>query len=183
MNNNESRTSLQMSMVYRYRDLWRQYILWTRVYIINVACGYGVSPYLTQRMTQNSEDIAYEFRRYYEYENSKIFELLLNKQFFVSANLLNAAKAGDTELTEVVRTEWYHNVDEIADFFARVNPNWSKEEWQKILYEHLVMLENEGTCAFMTKYDADVKNYEVIENQSMVMADYMADGIIKQFNI
>ncbi len=183
MNNDESRTYLQMSLIYRFRDLWRQYILWTREFIINVACHFENSPFITLRMTQLALDFAYQFRQYYGYENARIFELLLKKQFLISVQIINAVKAGDTELSDVVRAEWYTNVDEIADFLSGINPHWSKEYWQQLIYEHLYMLEYEGTCEFMAKYNADLKNYEIIEDQSLIMGNYMAEGIIKQFFI
>ncbi|MHB1153982.1 MAG: hypothetical protein ACYCWE_20850 [Eubacteriales bacterium] len=181
MNNNESSTQIQTSLIYRFRELWRRYILYTREYIINVACGFETPPFITHRMTQNALDFFYEFRQYYEYEKSRIFELLLKKQFFISASLLNSANAGDTELTEIFKTEWYNNVDEIAGFLASVNPNWSKEAWQKILYDYLFLLEYEGTCEYMAKYNAELKSYETIQDQSFIIGNYMADGIINQF--
>ncbi len=183
MNNDESRTYIQMSLIYRFRDLWRQYILWTREFIINVACNFNNSPFITSRMNQLTLDFAYQFRYYYGYEKAKILELLLKKQFFISVQIINAVKAEDKELSDVVRTEWYKNVDEITDFLSGLNPHWSKEYWQQLLYEHLFMLEYEGTCEYMAKYNADLRNYETIENQSLILANYMAEGIIKQLYI
>jgi hypothetical protein len=166
-----------------FQRLWREYVLWTRIFIINIACNYHNLPYITQRIIENTKDFAVEFNLFYGYEKSKIFELLLNNHFYISVKFLNDVKAGDTESVVVDRMLWYKNADDLADFLSSINPNWSKTEWQNMLYDQLNALESESTCRFMTQFEANTLNIEEIENRSLIIANYMADGIIKQFNI
>ncbi len=140
-------------------------------------------PFITQRITQNTRDFALEFIEYYGYENSKILQLLLDKHFLISAKLVHDYSIGDTALIDANRILWYDNVDEIADFFASINPYWSKAEWQNLFYEHLPLLESEASCRFMSLYEADINNREEIENRSLFLANYMAEGIIQQFKL
>jgi hypothetical protein len=181
--NNIPRSKTQMILINFFRKLWREYVLWTRIFIINIACNFHNLPYITQRIIENTQDFAVEFNIFYGYEKSKIFELLLNNHFYISVKLLNDVKAGDTESVDIDRMLWYKNTDEIADFLSSINPNWSKAEWQDMLYGQLKALESEATCRYMTQFEADTLNKEEIEDRSLKIADYMAEGIINQFNI
>lgn len=181
--NNIPKLNIKTILTNAYRILWRQYILWTRIYIINIACDFGNLSFITQRITENIHDFAIEFMEYYGYENSKILELLLDKHFLISVKLVNDFKTGNKELIDDNRILWYDSANDIADFLSSINPNWSKSEWQNMLYEQLPALESEATCRFMSLYEADIKNQEEIENRSLFMANYMAEEIIKQFKL
>lgn len=99
----------------------------------------------------------------------------------IAADLLNAAKNGETEKADCARKKWYRNADEIACFLSSVNPCWSKTKWQEMLYSHLEMTEKEATLRLQGKYDEDIKVFDDIENEALKMANYMFCGIINRF--
>lgn len=183
MNSDETKTPEQLSLINRFRELWRLYILWTRQYIVNTACGFENSALITSRMVNNDKDLALLFRRYYDYEDSLLLEQLLNKQFLLSAKLVDSVKLKDSELKSAVKAELIKNTDDIASFFSSINPYWSKDYWQQLLYEQLYMLEYEGTCRYLSQYNSDAAIYQVIDDQARALADYMAQGIISQYKI
>jgi len=51
-----------------------------------------------------------------------------------------------------------------------------------MLYEHLKMTEYEATERLNNRFANDIDAYDKIEEQALMMADYMARGIQKQFN-
>ena len=115
--------------------------------------------------------------------NANEFEELLRNHLLISGKLVTDAKAGDTNAAAEDRRNWYANADEIADFLARINPYWSKQEWQSLLYDHLKMTEDEATYRLSGQYAQDIMIYALIEDEALKMADYMSQGIIKQFRI
>lgn len=179
--NNIPRSNIQMNLINIFRDLWSQYIIWIRTFIINDSCDFGNLPYITERIIQNTQNFEDAFFKYYGYVNSQKFEQLLKNHFFISTELMYDVKTRNTESVNSHRIEWYKNADEIADFLASINPYWSKEKWQNLLYDHIKMLEVHEKCLLLTQYEGNIENYQAIENQSKIMADYMAEGIIKQF--
>ena len=157
--------------------------MWTRSFIISTAANLADLDLVSQRLLRNPMDFANELRRFYGEEKANKFEQLLRQHFIIAANLVNSAKAGNTNAANEARTKWYQNADEIATFLATINPYWSKTRWQKMLYDHLNMTENEATYRLTSQYAKDIAEYQKIEDEALMMADYMAEGIMKQFKI
>jgi hypothetical protein len=173
----------QMDIINTLRELWEQHITWTRLFIISNISDIDDLDLVTQRLLENPQDFADILRRFYGYDNSKIFESLLKNHLLIAAKLVNDSKAGDTASADAGRIAWYKNADGIADFLASVNPYWNKIEWQNLLYDHLKMTEDEAVYRLTKQYKNDIANYDEIENEALNMADYMAAGIIQQFKL
>lgn len=166
-----------------FRKLWTQHVMWTRSFIISTAADLGDLQPVTNRLLRNPADFAKALLPYYGEERAKQFSDLLTKHLTIAAQLVNAAKAGDTETANEERRKWYSNADEIATFLASINPYWSKVQWTLMLRDHLRVTEEEAVDRLTGQYAKDVALYDVIEDQALMMADYMATGILKQFFI
>jgi hypothetical protein len=69
-----------------------------------------------------------------------------------------------------------------ADHLAKMNPYWSSRMWQRLLTEHNRLTEAE--IMYGIKYRVPSRELSAAtEEQILVVAHYMADGIIQQFNI
>ena len=75
----------------------------------------------------------------------------------------------------------FENADEIARFLAHINPFWSSRKWGKMLHEHLRLTRAEAESMLNGDYAADIKLYDEIELQALMMADEMTRGIVRQF--
>lgn len=188
--NLESRSYLQSSLILTFRGLWSQYILWTRAYITNAVCNFGNLDFIKQRGTplvpnilKTAEDFADALWKFYGHQNADEIESLLKEHFNISERLVSAVNNRDPQTVNNSITEWYQNADKIVEFLAGLNSNWSKQEWQNMLYKYLILLEDEATCHHASQYDADTYHHIENENQSVKMADYMAEGIINQFHL
>ncbi len=173
----------KMNLINIFRKLWEQHGLWTRSFIVSTAAGLDDLELVTQRLLRNPSDFAAELRNFYGTAKAKRFEDLLTGHLTIAAQLVNAAKNGDTETVNTSRKEWYRNADEIALFLASINPYWSQTEWQAMLYDHLELVENEAIYRLQKNYAADIALYDIIEDQALAMADVMSAGIIKQFSL
>ncbi|MHB1151046.1 MAG: hypothetical protein ACYCWE_00750 [Eubacteriales bacterium] len=179
---NTSRSNAQMSVINTFREIWRQYIFWMINNINYIICGFGNESYIAQRVNEALNTFVVEFQKYYQYGDTKIFEVFLRTYLVYATGLLNAMKSGDTQLINEARTEGFKNADKLAAFYAGINPYWSEQEWKNLIYEHIDLIEKRfqsyfNSCTTQIIYD---KNFN---DHLTRISDYMAEGIIKQFNI
>lgn len=163
------------------RDLWADHVVWTRLYIISAAAGTPDVDAAAQRLLKNQEDIGNSIKPFYGEAGDKLTSLL-EDHILIAVDLLNAAKAGDGAAAEEAEKRWYDNAGDIATFLSEANPdNWPREETAEMLNEHLSLTKTEAVARLTGDYATDVETFDKIFDQSMAMADHLADGIVKQF--
>lgn len=179
--NNICYTRYQVELLNQLRLLWEQHIHWTRSFIISTAANLGDLEPVTKRLLQNPGDFGKIFRMFYDEKTVSTFENLFTQHLLIAADLVNAAKNNDTNAVTKARENWYKNADEIAAFLASINPYWSERAWRDLFYSHLQMTEKEATLRLTGQYAEDVKLYDMIEQEAMLMADYMFYGLLNNF--
>lgn len=175
--------SRQVRLSNAFRKLWTQHVVWTRAFVVSSAEELADLQFVTQRLLRNPSDFAEVLAVYYGRRKADEFKRLLNDHLLIAANLVNFAKAGDRQGYEAERVRWFQNADDIAAFLAGINPFWDRRDWQRMLYEHLELLEDEVTFRLESRYEDDVRIFDAIEDQALEMGDTMARGIINQFRI
>lgn len=170
----------QVCLMNTFRELWVQHVMWTRSFIISTAEDLGDLDLVTKRLLRNPCDFANLLKSFYGEEKANKFQKLFEEHLLIAADLVNAAKAGNTRAADMARKKWYHNADQIVNFLAGINPCWSQREWKNMMYEHLHMTEKEATLRLNCKYADDIRIYDDIECQALKMADTMSQGIINQ---
>lgn len=165
------------------RRLWMEHVMWTRSFIISTASNLGDLQYVSNRLLRNPADFADVLRPFYGNEAAMRFKNLLTDHLLIAADLVNAAKAGDTKTADEKRMKWYDNASDIADFLGGINPYWSRSVWQTMLDDHLKMTENEAAQILGGQYAASISQYDSIQKEALEMADYMTSGITRQFKL
>lgn len=165
-----------------FRKLWEQHIMWTRSFIISTVDDLGDLDFVTKRLMRNPSDFAEVLKKYYCNAKANEFQKLLEEHLSIAGDLVNQAKAGNEEAVNALRKKWYVNASEIAEFLSEINPCWSRQEWKRMLDEHLKMTEAEAVTRLQKQYQKNVALYDEIEKQALAMADYMTRGILKQCN-
>ncbi|CAB1254841.1 conserved protein of unknown function [Ruminococcaceae bacterium BL-6] len=179
---NNSRNCMEsIKIINSFRKLWSEHVMWTRLFIISTAADLEDLKPVTARLLRNPADFADALRPFYGSDNAKKFNDLMTEHLTIAAQLVGAAKAGDTDKVNDERKKWYANADQIASFLASISPYWSKVQWTLMLHDHLKMTEEEAVARLSGQYQKDVSLFDVIEEQALMMGDYMAEGIIKQF--
>ncbi|WP_245726278.1 LysM peptidoglycan-binding domain-containing protein [Marininema mesophilum] len=163
------------------RKLWVQHVEWTRMTIISMVDNLKDVDLVTKRLLRNPSDLGTVFNAYYGSAIYHKFVDLFTEHLVIAAQLVKAAKAGDTKTAESEEKRWYANADEIAIFLNSINPYWPKEDLRHMLYTHLRLTKSEAVFRLRKDYTSDIANYETIEEQALEMADAFADGIVKQF--
>lgn len=167
----------KIGLMNQLRLLWTQHVYWTRFFIISTAANLADLEPVTNRLLRNPKDFARLLAPVYGEKTAERFQELFTQHLLIAADLVNAAKNGQTEKENAAREKWYQNAEEIAAFLSSINSCWSKMKWQNMLYSHLKMTEQEATLRLQGNYEADIKVFEGIEREALQMADYMWEGI------
>lgn len=176
-------TKAQVDLRNHFRMLWEQHDVWTRSTIVSLVFGLPDTEFVVARLLRNPVDFENALRPFYGERIAAEFRELLREHLVIAAEIVKAAKAGDNEAAAEAERRWYANADAIAALLGRINPYWSEEQWRIMLYQHLALVKAEAVDMLTGKYEAAVAVYDQIELQSLGMADVMAEGIIKQFNV
>jgi hypothetical protein len=174
-------TTSQEDLKLNMRMLWEEHIIWTRMFIISVAENTSDKAVVTERLLKNYDDMADALKPYYGNETGEEFGGLIEEHLMIAAALVEAAKAGNSTAATEAETKWYENADEIAKFQSSINPNWNETDQMDMWHNHLQLTKDEAVARLTKDYAADIEAFDLIEAQANMMADSMAEGIIKQF--
>ena len=131
---------------------------------------------------QNQDDIGDAIKPFYSDAAGAQLSTLLREHILIAAEILQAAKSGDTAALNDAVTRWYANADEIAVFLNSANPkNWPLEEMKAMMKEHLDLTLEEATAQLNGDYAASIAAYDEVHLQALEMADMLSEGILKQF--
>jgi len=101
------------------RKLWEDHITWTRLYIVSTVSDLPDQGPTAQRLLQNQDDIGNAIKPFYGEDAGNQLSFLLRDHILIAADLLQAAKSGDTAAFEAASARWYVNADDIAIFWMR----------------------------------------------------------------
>jgi hypothetical protein len=164
------------------RKLWEDHITWTRLFIVSFAADLPDLGPTTDRLLQNQVDIGRAFRPFYGDAAANRLTDLLTVHITTAADLLAAAKAGDTDAFDQASTAWYRNARQIASFWHGLNPeNWPLVEMRQMMRDHLDLTLVEAADRLAGRYQQDIADYDAVHLEILHMADMLSDGIIRQF--
>jgi len=172
-----AKAELKLSM----RKLWEDHVMWTRNVIFCLVDRLPGKDQAVNRLLQNQVDLGNAIKPYYGEEAGKKLTDLLYPHITIAAEVVNAAKAGNTTALDEANKRWYANADEISEFLSKANPNWEFEEMKMMMREHLKLTTDEAVQRIKKDYDADVIAYDKVNDAILKMSDMLADGIVKQF--
>lgn len=179
-----SQSTLEKQFAFRaaMRKLWEDHITWTRLYIVSLAAGLPDADPTAQRLLQNQADIGNAVRPFYGDVAADKLTGLLKQHILGAADLLAAAKAGDTGKFDAAKKRWYANADEIATFLNTANPrSWPLAEMKAMMRGHLDLTLQEASARLKGNYAEDIATYDKVHEQILKMADMLSAGIIAQF--
>jgi hypothetical protein len=164
------------------RKLWEDHVTWTRLVIVSLSKDLPDSGPTVARLLQNQQDIGDAIKPFYGDAAGEQLSALLTDHILIAAEIIQDAKNNDTAEFEADKARWYANADDIAEFLHAANPdNWSLEEMQMMMHEHLDLTLREAANYLHSDYAGSVADYDQIHLQILGMADMLSDGIIRQF--
>jgi hypothetical protein len=164
------------------RELWEDHIVWTRMYIVSTVSDLPDQEFAAQRLLKNQDDIGDAIESFYGEAAADQLASLLKDHILRAADLIAAAKAGDTEAFDTANQAWYDNADDISVFLNAANPEfWPLDALTHEMYMHLDLTLQEAAARLEGDYAADIAAYDEIHHHILHMADILSQGIIDQF--
>jgi hypothetical protein len=178
----KTRTRPAVKFRNQMRKLWEDHIVWTRQFIVSAVADLPDTDIAAGRLLANQDHIGDAIKPYYGEAAGEALSALLRDHILIAADILDAAKSGDSAGVEEANARWRENADEIADLLSAANPrNWPQSEMRQMMAEHLEWTLAEAVARLNADWDADVAAYERIHRDILHMADMLSIGVIKQF--
>jgi hypothetical protein len=172
----------QVGFTLAMNKLWEDHVTWTRIYIMSVTSGLPDADVAAQRLLQNQTDIGDAIKPIYGDEAGTKLTALLKDHILTAADLLAAAKSGDTAKFNDANKRWYENANQIASFLSSANPdNWPLSGMQTMMKTHLDLTLEEATARLKGDWTGDVTAYDKVHNEILDMAGMLTKGILAQF--
>jgi hypothetical protein len=162
--------------------LWTDHVAWTRTVIVDFdANAPDLKPDLA-RLLQNQVAIGNAIKPYYGTAAGNTLTSLLHTHIMEAVPILTAAKAGHKAELKRALKAWDANARQIAAFLSKANPNaWSLSATTSMMRTHLNLTTNEAVAHLGGKWTADIAAYDAVRAEILMMADTLANGIVKQF--
>ncbi len=178
-------TTTRQSFHDAMRKLWEDHITWTRLFIVSAATETENLPDLgptVDRLLANQTDIGNAIKPFYGDAAGDQLTALLRDHILTAADLVAAAKAGDSSAVADASARWYANADEIAAFLSNANPKqWPLADMQAMMKDHLDLTLKEAVARLEGRYADDIAAYDEVHAEILQMADMLSDGLIAQF--
>lgn len=163
------------------RMLWEEHIVYTRTFIISALAGLDDTNKVAERLLSNQDDIGNAIKPFYGDAAGNALAGLLRTHILIAADIVSAAKSGDSAGVENGEKKWSANAEDLAAFLSSANPNWSKASLRDMLDKHLAYTTNEVVSRLGKNWAADMEAYDRGHAHMLVFADMLSDGIVKQF--
>lgn len=171
----------QMELYNQFRLRWSQHVYWTRMLVISIAERLKDQNDTATQLLKNPDNMAKIFAAFYPQTVARKISELLTEHLQIGGELITALRDKRMSEAATLDAKWYVNADRMADAFASINPYYNREEVRKMLYSHLDLTKQEVSARLAGNFAADIKAFDKIEEEAMMMADFFASGIIKQF--
>jgi hypothetical protein len=163
------------------RELWTEHAFWTEKFVTSAINGLEDQEPLLARLLKNQDDLGNAIKPYYGEEAGNKLAQLLREHIQIAGKVVAAAKSGNQPDFKKHSDEWFKNADDITNFLSAANPHYNKEELKEMMYLHLRFI-TEGVAAKLNKaWNQNITALDKNQSHLMHMADFLTNGIIKQF--
>jgi hypothetical protein len=164
------------------RKLWEDHITWTRLAIISLESGTPDTDATVGRLLRNQTDIGNAIKPYYGKAAGNELTRQLRAHILIAADVIAAAKAGDSAKLADAQARWVKNADQIAAVLHSVNPRfWKLAAMKAEMHRHLDLTTQEAVARLQGNWTADVAAYDKVHEHILHMSDMLSEGITKQF--
>jgi uncharacterized protein YeaO (DUF488 family) len=164
------------------RDLWFGHIFWVRNVVLETKAGDIEAAKVAEgKVVENARAIADAIVPIYGKEaGDKLFGLLAGHYGAVK-EYMSVAFAGDAGAKGAAVDKLKANAGEIATFLSSANPNWPKDTVAGLFMAHGGHHIAQIDQVSIKDYTAEAKTWDDMKGHINMLADALADGIVKQF--
>jgi hypothetical protein len=163
------------------RKLWSDHVIWRRQFIVAAVAGTPDADAAATRLLRNQDDVGAAVAGFYGQAAGDALTDLLKQHIMIAVDLVGAAKSGDQAAFANHDARWTANAHDMARFLSGANPNWPEAGVFDLLSLHLKLTKDEAVARLTGDWAADVKAFDDIFTEILVLADTLFDGLVAQF--
>ncbi len=163
------------------RKIWEDHAIWTRQFIVDLLANLPSVDKTTERLFKNQEAIGNYIEPFFGDTAGNTITSLLKDHITITTDLLKAIKAGDDSRSIVLETDAVTNAENIAIFFATINPCYLKEELVEMLDTHLILVKYQFIARMSRDYNSDIMYFDMGLHHILMISDYLFKGIVERF--
>lgn len=134
-----------------------------------------------RRLAQTPEEMAQIFRMFYPEKDSNALKILQSEQITKLEELADAANRMEHEKMMELAEQMQRNATEVAQLLAEGNPEYDKAYLEQLLSKLANSTYEDVNLMMEQKYPQALMVYEDGAKNRMELADYLTDGIIRNF--
>jgi hypothetical protein len=162
------------------RLVYGDQLVWTRMLSVAVLNDLKVRDVYKDRLMDNYEAFEDMLAPYYGADVAEKLGTMLEYHFALTEKVLDEVRQGDTIKT--VLPYWYANADDIASYLTGLNPRfWPRKETTLIWRVYLDGILSGAIAQQKGDWKGEVATHDALVIHCTKMADFMSDGMVKQF--
>ncbi len=164
------------------RDLWIGHIFWVRNVVLMTKFGDTAAAKIAEdQVVQDAKDIANSIVPYYGKDAGEKLFTLLAGHYGAIKEYMTADFADNKDARAAAVEKLNKNAEEIATFLSSANPNWPKSTILPALLAHGGHHVAQIDAVHKKDFATEAKVWNAMKMHIYVIADVLADGIVKQF--
>ena len=168
---------LRMTM----RELWKDQIVWTRLYLLDYANNTGFADADEDRLHKNQKDIGNVLKPYLGEDKSTEITNLLKVYNQGIMELISVLKSKDDKKIQQSLANWNNNTNQLADTLVSINPNWIKEDLRAKLATQVELTKTQAINIIDKESVASIKDFDKLNTEVLQLSDMLTDGIIMAY--
>lgn len=163
------------------RTVWQLYADLVRLVIISIIDETGDEEENIRRLMEMPQYTAGLFEEYYGASVGNIIRSLLINHLLIIPQLVHAVVDQQSVQLNQLNAEWHSNADTLAVIFSSINPYLNEQEIKDMFYNLIDELIDAILFRIDDDYTEGTDAFADAERQALMIADYLSNGIIRQF--
>lgn len=166
----------QMNLIVQARNLWRDLVVWSRVYLISRIAGIGITEDVFNRLYRIPLDFGNIIRLIFGNQAADTVIQQLSSTLVLFRDLVEAMLTENDELANQNVQALYVNANERAASFASINPFWDETQWRYLIttfYNYSI----QEITSILTSDPRNVDIFDRFLHHADMMGDYFAQGV------
>ena len=163
------------------RRLWVEHVFWTRLFVVSAVGNLPDKDATAKRLLKNQDDIAAALKPFYGDPLAARLGALLKEHVTVATLVVETTAQGDNTMRPTLTQRWSANADSIAMALSGANRGWGLDELKSMLQHHLEHTTAAIVARVQKDWAAEQTAFEKVHEQILSLADYLSNGIIRQF--
>jgi len=177
---NQTVNAKEESLWLQMRTLWLENVFWTRMAMVSIIQGCDNRASVENRLMRNYQDIETTLSPYLGNETATRYGDLIEKNIQLTIDLSTAAGNKNQSAFENANKSLFENANSIASLENTTVAKLPIDDRLAMWHDYLNLTKNETTELADKDYNTSIDTFDLMEEQTNIMADSLTNGIIQK---